>query len=953
MPFKRGAMAARPARTRPVRLTLVGLLVVPLVTLVALWGVAVGSTLGSAVTEHKYNAVTNTIGGPTQALSAQLSQEQAQSFIWLSTGRRSPVAPLDATRQRTDIVVATARGALESIQGEVPSVAKQPLAALFTKLGQLRSVRAAIDAGTTSPPAAFQSYSNIIDAEFEFFEHAVRVQNASLFQQSIGTIDASRSLVQAGREAALVGGALAARGQMSTADRELFANTVTSQRLLTGEALVLLDPAIRSKYVQVFTSPTYHQFAAMENTIAGSIGDSGPIPVDPQTWETVSGSFLASMEKVETENSDYLATLANHLSSRLVTNAVLAGGLGLVALIASVFLMLWFGRRLTGELTGLHRSAQSMAEDRLPSVVERLRSGEEVDVSAESPPPSTGKIAEIAKVAEAFATVQRTAIEAAVGQANLRKGVNQVFLNLSLRNQSLLHRQLGLLDTMERATDEPSALADLFRLDHLTTRMRRHAEGLIILSGATPGRGWRDPVLAVDVLRAAIAEVEDYVRVDVISDSRDSIVGVAVNDMIHLIAELVENATAFSPPNTQVEIKADSVGNGFAVEIEDRGLGLTSEEMAEINERLAKPPQFDLANSDQLGLFVVGQLAARHGIKVSLYDSPYGGTRAIVLMPLSIIVRAGETGEQDALGNGGRPAAFEPATSPLPSLAAEAGGSRERSSVFSLTGRHRLAPGSFDEQTVPERAGTTVQATAVTQRRAAIALPPAASPPAAVALPGVVPAPVAPAPAAPAQESPWPEESWSQDSWPGPPWQEASATQSPESPWREPPWQEVLPPEALPEEGLPPVPLPREASWQEGWEQVPRQRIARPQPSQSQVSPAQISPPPAARQDTATAGEGLTGSGPAEAGTHLGMPRRIRQASLAPQLRNSPPSGTHATSAGLNSPSARSPEQARSLMSALQAGWQHGRTDDLDHPAGDEPGDSWGTETDPSDGEAT
>jgi Histidine kinase-, DNA gyrase B-, and HSP90-like ATPase len=446
-----------------------------------------------------------------------------------------------------------------------------------------------------------------------------------------------------------------------------------------------------------------------------------------------------------------------------------------------------------------------------------------------------------------------------------------------------------------------------------------------------------------------------------------------VNDMIHLIAELVENATAFSPPNTQVEIKADSVGNGFAVEIEDRGLGLTPEEMAEINERLAKPPQFDLANSDQLGLFVVGQLAARHGIKVSLYDSPYGGTRAIVLMPVSIIVRAGETGEQDALGNGGRPAALEPATSPLPSLAGEVAGSRERSSVFSLTGRHRLAAGSFDEQVVPERAGTTVQAAAVAQRRPAAALPSAVSPSAVSPSAAIAPAPVAP-PAAPSPELTWPEESWSQESWQGPPWQEASATPSPESPWREPPWQEALPPDALPQDALPQdalPPVPQEASWQEGWEQVPRQRIARPQPSQPQISPPQASPaqaspaqaarlqsspPQASRQETAMAGEGLIESGPAEAGTHLGMPRRIRQASLAPQLRNSPPPGTRATSAGLNGPSARSPEQARSLMSALQAGWQHGRTDDLDHPAGgvgDEPDDSWDTGTDPSDGEAT
>ncbi len=147
----------------------------------------------------------------------------------------------------------------------------------------------------------------------------------------------------------------------------------------------------------------------------------------------------------------------------------------------------------------------------------------------------------------------------------------------------------------------------------------------------------------VDVLRAAIAEVEDYVRVDVATDSADAVAGPAVNDMIHLVAELIENATTFSPPATRVEIRADAVGSGFAVEIEDRGLGLSAGELADINQRLASPPEFDLANSDQLGLFVVGQLAARHRIRVSLRGSPYGGTTAIVLMPYSIIVRAAET----------------------------------------------------------------------------------------------------------------------------------------------------------------------------------------------------------------------------------------------------------------------------------------------------------------------
>ena len=224
-----------------------------------------------------------------------------------------------------------------------------------------------------------------------------------------------------------------------------------------------------------------------------------------------------------------------------------------------------------------------------------------------------------------------------------------------------------MLDAMERATNEPAALGDLFRLDHLTTRMRRHAESLIILSGATPGRGWRDPVPVIDVLRAAIAEVEDYVRVDVASDSPDAVVGSAVNDVIHLVAELVENATTFSPPTTRVEIRADTVGNGFAVEIEDRGLGLPAGELAEINQRLASPPEFDLANSDQLGLFVVGQLAGRHGIRVSLRDSPYGGTTAIVLMPPSLIVR-GRRGGPGRPARPGRPAS--PGRRPRPTAAA-------------------------------------------------------------------------------------------------------------------------------------------------------------------------------------------------------------------------------------------------------------------------------------------
>ena len=197
------------------------------------------------------------------------------------------------------------------------------------------------------------------------------------------------------------------------------------------------------------------------------------------------------------------------------------------------------------------------------------------------------------------------------------------------------------------------------------------------------------PLLVLDVLRAAIAEVEDYVRVDAASESPEAVVGGAVNDVIHLVAELIENATTFSPPNTRVEIRADLVGSGLAVEIEDRGLGLTSGELAEINTRLASPPEFDLANSNQLGLFVVGQLAARHGIKISLRESAYGGTTAIVLLPRSIIASDGVAAWPQT-GPAGRSALARVAGAAHPGGGGEPAADPDQAPAFSLTGRHQF-----------------------------------------------------------------------------------------------------------------------------------------------------------------------------------------------------------------------------------------------------------------------
>jgi signal transduction histidine kinase len=353
---------------------------------------------------------------------------------------------------------------------------------------------------------------------------------------------------------------------------------------------------------------------------------------------------------------------------REVVELTILVGAGLVIGLVCVILMGRFSYKLSRDIASLAASARRSADEQLPQLLERLRSGDAgVPPLAPGTPQSAKgpRNAEVAQALSAVASLEQTAVGAAAGEAGLRNGLRQVFVSLARRNQSLLQRQLRLIDTLEQKASDSAALADLFALDHLTTRMRRHAESLAILSGAAPGRSWTEPVPIIDVIRAAMAEVEDYRRVTVLTTSEDAVAAPAVADMIHLLAELIENATMFSPSGTRVEVRAERVANGFAVEIDDRGLGIEPAQLAELNQQLAQPPDFDLANADRLGLFVGAKLAARHGVRVSLRRSPYGGTTAIVLMPTSIIVlvsasTAADTGTLPAARRGTvRPAALD------------------------------------------------------------------------------------------------------------------------------------------------------------------------------------------------------------------------------------------------------------------------------------------------------
>jgi signal transduction histidine kinase len=831
----------RRVHSRPLRLFLIGMLAVPLVSLLALWGFAASITVSAAVKDQAYNASSKTTNAGVYALVSELPQERAQTYAWLLSGRRAPRAPLVAARKLVDTAVPPARTALVAIEGSNNPV----LGALIADLGRIPAIRTAVDAGTMSPSAAFAAYSDIVDEEFGYFNSTVNERSgASLGGVSVGAVDGAYALEMASREAALIDGTLSDGGVLTPAIRELFAGAAAQRHELLRETQALVPADLYPLYVN--DSPAYRQFQDMETQILNSSGDL--VPVNGKTWLSVTTAYLEATYKTQGQTAAALQALSARESDRLLTEAIVAGGVGLAAVVASVFLLVWFGRKVTRDLGGLNRSVREMAEERLPRVVARLRQGEDVDVLAESPPPGTSSITEVATIAESFGTVQGAAVAAAVDQARLRKGVSQVFLNISMRNQSLLHRQLKMLDSMERRTSDPTALAELFRLDHLTTRMRRHAEGLIILAGSTPGRGWREPVPVVDVLRAAVAEVEDYVRVDVTSESRDLVTGNAVSDIIHLIAELVENATVFSPPNTRIEVRADRVGTGLVAEIDDRGLGLSAQERDAINRRLASPPEFDLASSDQLGLFIVSRLAARHRIMVSLRESAYGGTTAIVRLPFGVIIR-----DEDEM-----PATDDGWVIPqdLGAESASPGGS----------GRHRLrtaATGRVAEAGRPE------ETEHIPAPRSVPRAPWEMDPPA------PIPEPLAPG------ADPW-----------------------------------VAPPVSMRPVSMRPAPM--------------RPASMRP----ASMRPASVPPPPVSKPSAALP------PGPASSGIHLGMPIRVPQASMAPQLRGRPAArGAEAREEA--GPDDRAPEAVRDMMAQMEQGWKRGRADDLDGPAGAGHGIDW------------
>ncbi|MFI2436584.1 nitrate- and nitrite sensing domain-containing protein [Streptomyces sp. NPDC018693] len=625
-------------RGKSIRRKIVALLLVPLVSLTAIWGFATVLTGREASRLFTVSSLMEKVGYPVEDTIRVIQQERRQTLVYLADPRAADaLTALRRTRAATDRTVAELRA--NAGDPDLRDILNQDdsdgLTAILDALDGVDSLRGSVEQGTVTRAQALDLYNKLVDPGYELLSKLDAVDSVELDKQYRALVHAARARELLSREDALLGSALVV-GKLTRDEIRAVSDLEAQRRAVYDISLPQLPTAERERYERFWSNATTAPLRTAEKAVVVTEPGGMPRGVTAKSWDTAAGNALDELGTLDEQAHDRYQDRVRPDAIEVIVKAAVAGVLGLIALLVSLFLSVRVGRGLIRDLRQLRLDAHEASGVRLPSVMRRLSAGEQVDVETEVPRLEYDKN-EIGEVGQALNTLQRAAVEAAVKQAELRAGVSEVFVNLARRSQVLLHKQLTLLDTMERRTEDTEELADLFRLDHLTTRMRRHAEGLVILSGAAPSRQWRKPVQLMDIVRAAVAEVEDYERVEVRRLPRVAVTGPAVADLTHLVAELLENATVFSPPHTAVQVLGERVANGFTLEIHDRGLGMAPEALLDANLRLAETPEFELSDTDRLGLFVVSRLAQRQNVRVSLQPSPYGGTTAVVFIPDTLL----------------------------------------------------------------------------------------------------------------------------------------------------------------------------------------------------------------------------------------------------------------------------------------------------------------------------
>ncbi|GAA0964777.1 sensor histidine kinase [Actinocorallia libanotica] len=621
----------RRSRSQPIRSAIISLLAVPLTALIVLWVFTASGALSQGVDLARAGTLKDDLVRPVQRLAVALQHERRLSMLAMSAPAQARADELRTYREATD----SARSVFDrntsgrNLRGSVSADIRDPMDRFGRELDELSLARALVDGGGARNRAEVHAHFQVmIDGAFGV-QRAVDPVQRDLARDNALLVSLSLAREQISRADAVAAGRLP--GAPGAWDRKELASAAGARDFIYEDTVPLLPAAGRDRYNAFFATVGYQRLVQLEDQIS-----RGTATVSQQEWDAAAGKVLGDLQNLEDGLRADLDERERSASLGMLLRICLLGGIGLLAVVCSLVIAWRVARRLIQESRALAETVGEFTRDQLPLLAEMVRRGDKI-TDPGNPSGVRFSVTEIERIFRSFAAARAAVLEAARHEAATMGTVRDVFVNLASRNQALLHRQLSLLDQMEREADDPDELARLFQLDHLATRMRRHAEGLVILAGKAPGRGWRSPVPLMDVVRGAASEVEDYTRVRVLPMPGIAVLGPAVADVIHLLADLVENAVQYSPPDAPIEVCGQGVAAGYVLEVEDRGLGLPPDVLEELNERLAAPPDLALTDSARLGLFVVARLARRHDIKVSLRSSPYGGTTAVVLLPDRIL----------------------------------------------------------------------------------------------------------------------------------------------------------------------------------------------------------------------------------------------------------------------------------------------------------------------------
>jgi HAMP domain-containing protein len=622
-----------------IRTRLIAIFLLPILTLTIVAASQIRSSVAAGFRADKERQLlTFAIG--LGDLGHELQLERDHSVNWIGGGKEATsYKEVLVQRARVDRAIGTNWDqASESVHKAEQRGFTRQVAAVREKLGQLPARRQAIDQLPLSPAEALPYYTQLIrDILGLNTDIAAAGLTPAVYRSATAYVAMSQAKEAVSYQRGF-GAAVLAAGRFRGNERETFADAVGAEATWTEQFDAFALDEQQNLYQPWLSGSEAQRGTRLAESLAKQAGQSRT-SIAPDQWLAIMSGKVEAFRQVEQRLAAEMlrANRADALShARSLTNNILVT---LIVVALAVAFALHMERSMVRPLAALRSAARSVARRRPPGVVERLSRNERIDPQAEADPVDVTARDEIGQVAEAFNRAHRAAVDLALEQAALRKSVGDMFLNLARRSQALIDRQLELIDKLERDETDADALQELFRLDHLATRLRRNAEDLIVLSGAKPARRWSRPVTLHEVVRAATAEVEDYTRIELLPIDEVGVTGQGVADVIHLLAELVENATSFSPGGTMVHIAGQPVVGGYMIEIEDRGVGMSDAELLEVNGRLANPPRVDLGLSRKLGLYVVSRLAARYGVRIQLRHSWYGGITALVVLPDSLLVQ--------------------------------------------------------------------------------------------------------------------------------------------------------------------------------------------------------------------------------------------------------------------------------------------------------------------------